>query len=74
MFNLPKLVRNFIRIHKGDGIHYGEDTLCQYLFYQSTLTTGIRLDLAYLNTVSLISKEIEMLREKIEARLGKENY
>jgi hypothetical protein len=61
MFNFPRLINRFMEIKTGNGLFWQEYTLTQYLFYQSTQRIGLRLDLAYLNTVQLLKDEISLL-------------
>ena len=54
MFNFPRLLHRFVSIKTGNALFWQEHTLTQYLFFQSAQRTGLRLDLAYLNTVQLL--------------------
>lgn len=51
-----------------------EYTLTNYLFYQSAQQNE-RIDLAYLNTVQMMSEEVQYLEERVERLVGgKEDY
>lgn len=74
MFNFPRLFNRFVEIKIGNGLFWQEYTLTQYLFFQSTQKSGMRLDLAYLNTVELLSHEIKILEERLINALTPEGY
>lgn len=74
MFNFPRLLNSFVGVKTGNGLLWEEYTLTQYLFFQSTQKSGLRLDLAYLNTVQLLSHEISLLQDRLRSALPPPAY
>ena len=72
MFSFPRLLWRYLRIKMVSGGVGEPHSLVQYLFYRSCQQADLRLDLAYLNTVQLMNREIEILQCKLRQALGED--
>lgn len=74
MFNFYKIFGKYLEYTKNIRMNFCDEyTLTNYIFYQSAQQNE-RIDLAYLNTVQMMSQEIQYLEQRLKTLLKDEQY